>query len=386
MRSALRGRSQVLIVGAGPAGCAAGITLARAGVEVCVVDRARFPRPKTCGDAISNRALERIEQLGALPAITSGPHALVRRADAVFPDGSRVGRTYQRPGMIVPRLQLDAALLGALRESGARVVEGTAVRALEEPADHGGGYQARGPALDWRAELVIAADGPGSVAWSALGRVNPRGRSLAVAATQYFEGVEDLPGGVSEHYFEHELPCGYGWVFPSVDGVVNVGVYQRADAYQKTEDHLRALLKGFLERHQPRLAGARPVGPARSWSLPLGPAPWGVGGRDLLLVGDAGFSVDPLSGEGIWQALETGIMAAETARDALGAGGLGPRLQRAHARRCARKIGMHCRVRAAVQDGMQWFVDRRLYRSAWARAGLQWAYGRGALEQSKSVR
>lgn len=372
------------MIGAGPAGCAAGITLARAGVDVMVVDRARFPRPKTCGDAISNHAVARVEQLGALAEILEGPHALVRQADAVFPDGSRVARVYQRPGMIVPRLQLDAALRGALGRSGANVVEETSVRELAPPPEPGAvGYRARGPALDWRAELIIAADGPGSVAWGAAGRPNPRGRNLAVAATQYLEGVRDLEG-VSEHYFEHDLPCGYGWVFPSVDGVANVGVYQRADAYRTSPGHLRALLRAFLERHHERLAGARPAGPARSWSLPLGPAAW-VGTRDLLLAGDAGFSVDPLSGEGIWQALETGIMAAETARDALAGAGLTPRLQRAHARRCTRRIGVHCRLRAAVQDGMRWFVDRRLYRSAWARTGLQWAYGRGALEQSKTV-
>ena len=78
-------------------------------------------------------------------------------------------------------------------------------------------------------------------------------------------------------------------------------------------------------------------------------------------------------------------MAAETVESALASGGLGPRLQRAHARRCALRIGLHCRLRSAVQDGMQWFVDRELYRSAWARGGLQWAYRRGTLEQSKSV-
>jgi flavin-dependent dehydrogenase len=190
---------------------------------------------------------------------------------------------------------------------------------------------------------------------------------------------------VSEHYFERELPCGYGWVFPAVNGVANVGVYQRSDIYRVQGASLRDLLTRFLERRADRLGDAHPVGPQRSWSLPLGPAPWGLAAEDLLLAGDAGFSGDPRSGEGIWQALETGIFAAETAHMAIERGGLGRALIAAHARRCARAIARPARVRVGVQQTMRWLVDRELYRSRAVRAGLEWMYGRGTLERSKSV-
>ena len=101
----VRGESQVLIVGAGPAGCSAGIVLARAGVDVTVIDRARFPRDKTCGDAVSNLAMGLIDQLGAGEDVRQAPHALVERGVAAFPDGTRIERRYDRPGYIVPRLR-----------------------------------------------------------------------------------------------------------------------------------------------------------------------------------------------------------------------------------------------------------------------------------------
>jgi flavin-dependent dehydrogenase len=104
-----RGESQVLVIGAGPAGCAAGIVLARAGIDVAVIERARFPRDKTCGDAVSNLAMELIDELGAGQSVRDGPHAVVKSGVAVFPDGTRIARFYDRPGYIVSRRVLGCA-------------------------------------------------------------------------------------------------------------------------------------------------------------------------------------------------------------------------------------------------------------------------------------
>ena len=113
----VEGKSDVLIVGAGPSGCAAGIVLARAGANVCVVDRAHFPRDKVCGDAVSNDGMQLLEQLGTRASVEQGPHAVVRRAAAIFPDGTRITREYERPGYIVPRYHLDDCLRLALEAS-----------------------------------------------------------------------------------------------------------------------------------------------------------------------------------------------------------------------------------------------------------------------------
>ena len=101
----------VLIVGAGPAGAAAGVVLARAGLRVLAVDRATFPRPKTCGDALSNAALALIAELGAGPELGAAPHAVVHAGAAILPDGARIRRSYgAHPGRIVGRLDLDDLL------------------------------------------------------------------------------------------------------------------------------------------------------------------------------------------------------------------------------------------------------------------------------------
>ena len=379
----VRGRSSVLVVGAGPAGCTAGIVLARAGVDVCVVDRTTFPRDKTCGDALSNETVALLAQLGLGDALAALPHALVRRAAAVFPDGSEVTRDYDPPGWIVRRLHLDDLLRRELERSGARLVQGVPVSSLV--TRDGRVVGATGPSLDWAADVVVAADGYGTVGLAPLGVAKPQGRFLGVSATAYYRNVA-FPRGdaTADHCFDVELPHGYAWIFPAVDGVSNVGVFARADGYLRRKRPLRELLAAFLARHAERFAHAEPVGAPRSWSVPLGPRPIPHAAPGLLLVGDAGGFIDPLSGEGIWQALRTGILAGETARDAACGGGLDESARRAYERRCHDEIGRPSRAKAVVSEAMAFIVRRQLYRLPPVRAALTWGYRRRTFEMTKA--
>jgi geranylgeranyl reductase family protein len=381
---ATEGSSDVLIIGAGPTGCAAGITLARAGIDVCVVDRARFPRDKTCGDAISNDGIGLIDALGAWPAVEQVPHAVVRRASAVFPDGTRISRDYTRPGYIVPRYHLDDCLRRALEGAGVRLIQECRVTSLSRDGDRVTG--AEGPALRWKSKVVIAADGYGSVGLEALAQPAPKGRFLAVSATIYQRNVA-FPEGTqtADHFFDRELPFGYGWIFPPVEGVSNVGVYLRADAYTKAGKKLKELLNDFLTRHSARFRAAEAVGRVRSWSLPIAPRPIPVSAPGLLLAGDAGGFIDPLSGEGIWQALHTGIMAGQVAGEAVTSKGfLDAALQQRYKEHCDRDIGRPSRGKAWIQAAMAVLVERKLYRLGVVRSALHFGYRHNALEMTKS--
>jgi menaquinone-9 beta-reductase len=375
-------RDDLLVIGAGPAGCAAAIEALRAGARVTLLDRARFPRPKPCGDALSNQAVRIVGELGA--DLGSVPRAVVRHSAAIFPDGNRVERGYaEQPGAIVARLELDDLLRRRAEEAGARVIEGVTVRSLSPLAAGGARASARSGA--WEADVVIAADGPASVAWSALGRRAPRGRALAVAVTAYYEGVSVERDGTSEHYFEPELPAGYAWIFPAVNGLANVGVYQRADRYHASGAHLSQLLERFVANHPERFARARRVGKARNWPLPLAGLRPFAGTPGVLACGDAARLVDPLTGEGIWHALESGRLAGQSALAALSGGGVDRRALQRYALRLALRVGWPSASRRLLQAGIDALVARDLHRSQSVRALLGWGYGAGALEVSKRV-
>jgi geranylgeranyl reductase family protein len=374
--------AEVLIVGAGPAGCAAGIELARAGVHVRVLDRARFPRDKTCGDAISNGAVAALDALGCGAALRAAPHALVNAADARFPDATSIRRRYASPGMIVARWVLDDLLRRGLEASGAELTQDVKVRELVQDGARVVGV--RGSFGTLHAPLVIAADGYGSVAWPLLGRPAAQGASLAVSIRAYYTEVAFPDGAdVSEHCFLSEVPHGYGWVFPEVAGRANVGVYQRGDAFARGQDSLVDMLEQFVASRPDRFAGARRDSEAKSWPLPLAIKPQRICAPGLLAAGDAGRFVDPLTGEGIWQALHTGRLAAGIARQALAAGGLGAGLQLRYELECARSVRLPSAGKALVQQGITGLVASGLYRNPLSQAALRWGYGGRLLEMTK---
>ncbi len=378
-----KGQSDVLVIGAGPAGSAAATILGGAGVDVVMVDREKFPRDKVCGDAVSNGAMDLLEELGADEFIRTRPHSLVTHGVAVLPNGARVEREYARPGYIVPRFTLDDGIKRAAECAGARVFEGVTVRKLD--MDGGRVCGAQGPNIEWKAKVVIAADGYGSVGLSVLGRDKPRGRLLGVSSTVYVRGMT-YPNGpsVADHFFEHELPCGYGWIFPEVSGLANVGVYLREDAYRAKGVPLAKLLESFMSRHPDRFDQVQPVGKARTWLLPLAPVPGAAAGHGLILAGDAGGFVDPLSGEGIWQALHTGMHAGRVAAEAVANGELTAALVADFERECERSIVRPSRGKAVTQDIMQWVIRNRLYKLPPLVAALRWAYKRRSFEMTKA--
>lgn len=319
-------RTDVVIVGAGPAGTAAAITLARTGRSVVVLDKATFPRDKCCGDGLTTGALRLLEQLGFDPATV--PSLLPVAAAWVR---SPSGRTVEFPfpagrglyGAVAPRRELDAALVELARAAGADVREGTALAAAAEGGDHVVVTTADGGSL--HAGHVIGADGMWSPLRKALGLAQPGYLGEWHAFRQY---VTHVTGDAAERlwvWFDADLLPGYAWSFPLPGGRANVGFGVRRDGARHGRD-MRAEWAGLLDRPHVRAAlGPDAVAEGRplAWPIPARIDRVVVGRGRALFVGDAVAATDPLTGEGIGQALLTGIAAAEaiagtrTAPDAL---------------------------------------------------------------------
>jgi menaquinone-9 beta-reductase len=302
----------VVVVGAGPAGTAAAITAARRGLHVVCVDKAQFPRDKTCGDGLTANALRLLEELGVSRSdLDATEPAFVRETVLVSPSGRRAHLPLPTDGAhaaVVSRRLLDAELVDVARRSGVEVREGLAVEAVKQ--DHDGVQLtfAGGSVLD--ARHAIAADGHWSSVRRALSPAAPRDLGEWHAVRQYFDGVDDERLWV---IFERDLLPGYAWVFPLPGGRANVGFgVLRADG--RTGRELKDLWPALLARPVLRdVLGpdAQPSETVHAWPIPTRYEPARLVDGRVLFAGDAAGVVDPMTGEGIAQAIETGMLAAE---------------------------------------------------------------------------
>jgi geranylgeranyl reductase family protein len=339
---------EVLVVGAGPAGAAAAIEARRLGLDVLVVDRARFPRDKTCGDGLTTGALRGLEHLGVdvrrLPS-----YASVRETVLVSPSGREVSLRLPSDGEfagVAPRVELDDALVARARDQGAQVRDGvavTAVRAIDDEVavalDDGHGV---------RAQWVVAADGHYSPVRRMLDGEPAADLGTWHAARQYFRDVDDERLWV---VFDAALLPGYAWVFPLGGGRANVGfgvLRTRRDGAGSGK-RLAAQWRDVLAHSKVReILGPRaePDGPHRAWPIPATFDAERLARGRVLFAGDAANVVDPMTGEGIAQAIDTGILAARAID-----GEATPHAVSAHYRRSVtRTLGVDLRFAAALQQ------------------------------------
>jgi geranylgeranyl reductase family protein len=317
-------RTDVLVVGAGPAGSAAAAWAADAGHDVVLADAAVFPRDKACGDGLTPRAIAELDHLGLGEWVRGrGTNRGLRAAgfgqllELPWPGGSLPGH-----GGAVARTELDDRIRTVALERGARPLEG--VRAVDVARDGdrvtGVVFAAGEDTFTVACRRLVVADGARSTLGRVLGRVWHRDTAYGVAARGYVRSGRHDDEWISSHLelrgTDDEVLSGYGWVFPLHDGHVNIGVGTLATEARPANVRLRSLIAHYAEQRREDWQLEGEVRDVASALLPMGGAVSGVAGRNWALVGDAAGLVNPLNGEGIDYGLESGrTIAALLASD-----------------------------------------------------------------------
>src|SRR3954462_11412373 len=321
--------AEVLVVGGGPAGSSVAFALAKAGVDVLLVDRARFPRPKPCAEYLSTEASRILAAMDALDAIeASGAAALagirVRAPNGAIIAGDFAGthrfRGFSDRGISVRREVLDAILVDRARIAGATVVEGLRVTDIARRGrDQSPVVQtlAQGRKGDINARFVIGADGLRSIVAKRLGLAQSLRWPRRLAFVTHYAGVADI----GEHGEMHVERDGYVGIADVGNGLTTVALVVPASRSKEIAGDRGAFLHNWLMARKhlaPRFAGAQRATPV----VATGPfasharRAWAPG---VALVGDAADFFDPFTGEGIYSALRGGELLASAMIDAVNA-------------------------------------------------------------------
>lgn len=305
------GTWDLAIIGGGPAGAAAAITAARAGASVVVFEKGSEGRDKVCGDGLTPRAVTALERLGI-------PLEAQHRIDGLRMIANSTVRELTWPGIapfgphgaVWPRKSLDHALISAAAEAGAQVhFEAEALPVIDGRSVTG----VRVGDQVYDAKMVVLAAGAPGAAARLLGAERDPNEPFGLAIRSYLESPRQ-----SDRYLEACLTIsdahgrsvpGYGWMFPAGDGTVNIGVGALSTMKGFRNLNLNHLMDGYYSMvREPWSAGPYLTKP-RAWRLPMSAVrrhgPGWVG------IGDAAGLINPMNGEGIDYALESGMLAAE---------------------------------------------------------------------------
>lgn len=308
-------RVQLAVIGGGPAGAAAAMRAARAGVDVVVFEAGEHGRDKVCGDGLTPRAVAALDELGVSideAHRISGLRMIAGRTQRELPwPGS--GR-FPAYGAVWPRRRLDAALIDAAAASGADVqFSTTAAPVIEDGVVVGVDATTNGVTRRVRSDMVIVAAGaPGAVARAVGAERNPD-EPFGLAIRTYAESprhADALLEACLTLRDEHGTPVpGYGWMFPCGDGTVNIGV----GALSTMKGFKKLNLNSLIATYRGIVGDAWELGPdlerPRAWRLPMSVVR--RHGPGWVAVGDAAGLVNPMNGEGIDYGLESGMLAAD---------------------------------------------------------------------------
>ncbi|WP_020499672.1 geranylgeranyl reductase family protein [Sciscionella marina] len=323
--------AEVIVVGAGPAGSTAATYLARAGLDVLLLEKTEFPREKVCGDGLTPRGVKQLIDLGidtreeagwlhnrGLRVVTAH-----HNMELDWPELSN----FPPYGVTRTRRDFDELLATTAQRAGARLIERTTVTGAvtDDRTGRVVGVQAKtGPdkaEVTYRAPLVLGCDGVSARLALSMGIGKREDRPIGVGVRRYYSSPRSKDDYIESHLelWDRSDPAnpillpGYGWIFPMGDGTANVGlgILSTTKAFGNTD--YRALLRTWLDG-TPEEWGLREenaTGKVLGAGLPMGFSRTPHYANGMLLVGDAGGMVNPFNGEGIGYAMESARIAAE---------------------------------------------------------------------------
>lgn len=378
----------VIIVGAGPGGCTAACYLGRLGRKVLLLDKEKFPRDKTCGDALSGKTLKVLEELGLEKKIQKLPHARLTGVLFSSPSGESIRVKFPKKdvkgendkGYCMRRMYTDKMFFDAAKKTdNVKIIERFLVQDVifEDGQAVGvkGIYLGRKRAVkEFRAKVIVGSDGVNTVVGKRV--LGPEfimdERHTCDAVRVYYDGIKDLTDDMEIHFFDSCIP-GYFWIFPIEKGKANVGLglvsKDLKEMMKKKGKNLITLLNEAIENEpliKKRFKGAEAEGKITGWRLPFGSHKRRLAGEGWLLIGDAASLVDPFSGEGVGNATISASIAADVIDKAIKEDELGLQRLAEYERRVWEELSDELELNYNLQRAgkFKFLLDRVIHKAA----------------------
>ena len=319
--------TQVVVIGAGPAGAGTSIYLSQAGISHIILEKETFPRDKVCGDACSGKTAFVLRKANPdwLKEIFSNHQDYTPTHGIIFvaPNGKALEIPYnpngkpgeQAPGFTTPRLIFDNFLFNKLPSPYCTIYQKASVKKIDR-TDKGVlvTIEKEGITYEVSAPLIVGADGDKGIVRKTFVNDSSSPKAYAVGLRAYYDGVTGLDKNnfIELHFLPEMLP-GYLWIFPLPNGQANVGVGILSSRIREKKINLREQMLYAIKTNpniNHRFANAKLIDKIQGWGLPMGMEQAPISGDNFLLTGDAASLIDPFSGEGIGNALYSGMMAA----------------------------------------------------------------------------
>ena len=359
--------TEVCIIGAGPGGAATALKLSYLGVPSVLVDKAVFPRDKICGDAISGKVITLLKRLDPkiLQRLDLSPIQVdVWGIQFYAPNHKKLSINYnpisgsqkeQAPGYVSKRIDFDDFLISEVkRRSNINLLQQTEITAYEYVPGEGFLVTDRSGRVKIKCRLLIMANGAQSAFSRKYAGLEKDPKHNAAAVRAYYKNVTwpDNQDKFIELHFIKSLIPGYFWIFPLPNGMANVGVGMRTDHLNRKKVNLKKALHEIVQNHpvlKHRFANAELHGKIVGYGLPLGSKSRHISGDHFMLVGDAAYLVDPLTGEGIGNAFYSGFIAAEQAVECLRENNFSADFLKDYDKRVQRVLGSEMKLSYRIQ-------------------------------------